>query len=247
MAEKTRSTRFPRVSIDLPGAAWTAGGEVSPEIEAALKDISPAPAPKGAFCPVKRLADFLLSALGLIVLLIPMLLLGIIIWLDDPGPVLFSHLRVGREGKMFRLYKFRTMGVETPGYLPTSEITEPDQYLTRAGRILRRLSLDELPQLVNVLRGDMSLVGPRPLIGEEGDIHEMRLRLGAYAVRPGVTGLAQINGRDLVQPADKVRWDVQYVANFSLWQDLSILLSTFPKVFRSEGILEGDGSGEETQ
>ena len=113
---------------------------------------------------------------------------------------------------------------------------DPDQYITRCGRFLRKTSLDEIPQLINVLKGDMSLVGPRPLISDEYEIHAMRMRFGVYSLRPGLTGLAQINGRDLVSPEEKVRWDVNYLERCSLWTDLKILLATVPKVFGCVGI-----------
>lgn len=191
------------------------------------------------YCKVKRILDILLSAAGLLVLLIPICIIAAIVYMDDPGKVLFSQYRVGRQGKHFLLYKFRTMKTDAPHYVSTMEMEDPERYITRVGRILRKTSLDEIPQLINVLKGDMSLVGPRPLIPEEEAIHEMRTRFGVYALRPGVTGLAQINGRDQVQPAEKVRYDVKYLENLSPWLDLQILLATVPKVFGGEGVVEG--------
>lgn len=194
---------------------------------------------KRVYCKCKRLMDLLLSAVGLLVLLIPFTVIAAIIYADDPGPVIFSQYRIGRQGRRFKLYKFRTMKLDTPKYLSTMEVDDPDKYITRVGHGLRKYSLDELPQLVNVLKGDMSLVGPRPLIADEYEIHAMRTRFGVYSVRPGVTGLAQIHGRDLVSPADKVRWDVKYLQDFGLWEDLKILVATVPKVFGMEGVVEG--------
>lgn len=185
---------------------------------------------------VKRLLDICCSVLGLMILLIPVLIVAAVVYLDDPGEVIFSQNRVGLHGKKFKLYKFRTMKMETPKYMSTMELKDPDQYLTRCGRFLRKTSLDEIPQLVNVLKGDMSLVGPRPLISDEYEIHAMRMRFGVYSLRPGLTGLAQINGRDLVSPEEKVRWDVRYLEQCSLWTDLKILLATVPKVFGCVGI-----------
>lgn len=193
------------------------------------------------YCGIKRALDFILSALGLTVLLLPLALTALVVYIDDPGKVFFCQNRVGRGGKLFRLYKFRTMKMDTPKYMATSDVDDPDKYITRVGRVLRKLSLDELPQLFNVLKGDMSLVGPRPLIPNEEEIHTMRDRFGVYCVRPGVTGLAQINGRDLVSPADKVRWDVRYVEHISFWLDVKILLATVPKIFGGEGVVEGYG------
>lgn len=192
-----------------------------------------------AYCGVKRVLDFMLAAMGLTVLLIPLALTALVVYIDDPGKVVFSQKRVGRNGKLFRLYKFRTMKLDTPKYMATSEVDDPDKYITRVGHVLRKLSLDEIPQLFNVLKGDMSLVGPRPLIPNEEEIHAMRDRFGVYTVRPGVTGLAQINGRDLVTPAEKVHWDVRYVEHFGFWLDVKILFATVPKIFGGEGVVEG--------
>ena len=204
-----------------------------------LEDLQYIYVPYGGYQIFKRAMDFLAS-LGLIILLfIPMLLVATAIYLDDPGDVIFSQYRVGRNGKRFKLYKFRTMKKDTPKYLSTMEVEDPDKYITRLGYFLRKSSLDELPQLINVLLGDMSLVGPRPLISDEYEIHQMRIRFGVYAVRPGITGLAQINGRDTVSPATKVRWDVKYLERFGLLTDLKILIATVPKIFGGEGIVEG--------
>lgn len=188
---------------------------------------------------VKRLIDILFSGLGLAMLLLPMVLVAAAVYLDDPGEVFFVQYRVGRKGKRFKVYKFRTMKMDTPKYRATMELENPDQYLTRIGHFLRKYSLDEIPQLVNVLKGDMSLVGPRPLISDEYEIHAMRMRFGVYNIRPGVTGLAQINGRDLVSPEEKVRWDVQYLHEFGPWMDLKILLATIPKIVDGHDVVEG--------
>ena len=123
--------------------------------------------------------------------------------------------------------------------MSTSEVDDPNRYITRIGRILRRLSIDELPQLINVLKGDMSIVGPRPLISAEYQIHDLRMKYGVYKIRPGLTGLAQIHGRDMVAPADKVRWDVRYLEEFGFWTDVKIVLSTIPKVIGGNGVAEG--------
>lgn len=194
---------------------------------------------KRFYCKFKRLMDIILSAIGILILLVPFVAIAVIVYCDDPGTVIFSQYRIGRKGKRFKLYKFRTMKMETPKYLSTMELNDPDKYITQVGHILRKLSLDELPQLVNVLKGDMSLVGPRPLIADEYEIHAMRMRFGVYSIRPGVTGLAQIRGRDLVSPADKVRWDVKYLQDFGFWEDAKILMATVPKIFGSEGVVEG--------
>ena len=192
---------------------------------------------------LKRIIDILVAISVLAVSLLPMAIIALVIYVDDPGKVFFTHYRVGRNGKRFKLYKFRTMKMDTPKYLPTMDIGEPDKYITRAGVFLRKMSLDELPQLFNVIKGEMSLVGPRPLISDEYEIHAMRMKFGVYSVRPGITGLAQVNGRDLVSSAEKVRWDIKYVENFGFWQDVKIILMTIPKVFGREGVVEG-GTGE---
>lgn len=224
----------------------TAGTAVQQQMitEEQVQDLQRVDASGSFYCGMKRVLDFALSALGLTVLLIPLVLIALIAYIDDPGSVFFSQKRVGKDGKLFRLYKFRTMRTDTPKYMATSDVDDPDKYITRVGRVLRKLSLDEIPQLFNVLKGDMSLVGPRPLIPNEEEIHTMRERFGVYTVRPGVTGLAQINGRDLVSPAEKVRWDVRYVEHFGFWTDVKILFATVPKIFGGEGVVEGCGNCE---
>lgn len=189
----------------------------------------------------KRMLDVLLALLGLGVMLLPMVVLGAALYWDDPGPVLFYQTRLGRHGQPFTLYKLRTMKVSAPRSVATWALREPERYITRMGRFLRRTSLDEVPQLINILKGDMSLVGPRPLIPEEQDIHRMRLAGGVYALRPGITGLAQINGRDLVSPERKARLDETYLHQLCFLTDLRILLRTVRKVFYCEDVLESAG------
>lgn len=187
----------------------------------------------------KRMLDIIIALGALVVLAIPMLILFLFVYIDDPGNVIFSQYRVGRDGRRFKLYKLRTMRRDTPKYMPTSEVDDPDRYITRLGRIFRRLSIDELPQLFNVLKGDMSIVGPRPLISDEHEIHVLRMKFGVYRIRPGLTGLAQIHGRDRTAPADKVCWDVQYLEEFGFWTDVKIVLSTIPKLIGADGVAEG--------
>ena len=181
----------------------------------------------------------MLSVVGLVVLLIPLALIALLIFLDNPGKIFFAQKRVGRNGELFYIYKLRTMRSDTPAYLSTAQMKDPNRYLTRIGRVLRQLSIDELPQLINVIRGDMSLIGPRPLIPEEVDIHQLRMENGVYSVRPGITGLAQINGRDLTSPEDKVYWDALYVRRCCLKLDLKILLCTIPQILTGKGVVEG--------
>ena len=194
---------------------------------------------KTTYRKIKRIADIALSAVGLAILLIPFGVIALLIYLDNPGKIIFAQKRVGRNGKMFYIYKFRTMRSDTPAYLSTAQLNDPDQYLTRFGHVLRQLSIDELPQVVNVIRGDMSLIGPRPLIPEEEDIHQLRMQNNVYSARPGITGLAQINGRDLTSPEDKVYWDTLYVQECSLKLDLKILFSTIPQILTGKGVVEG--------
>ncbi len=209
-----------------------------------LKDLKPIKLKSRGYRFFKRAGDILISGLALIVLLVPLLFVALAVFIDDPGKVLFRQYRVGRNGKRFRLYKFRSMKKSTPKYMSTAEVDDPDKYITRVGKILRKTSLDELPQLINVFKGDMSLVGPRPLISDEYEIHQMRAAFGVYALRPGVTGLAQINGRDTVAPAAKVRWDVKYLETFGFKTDMKILFATVPKIFGGEGVVEGYSSAE---
>ena len=190
----------------------------------------------------KRFFDIVLSGMALLFLIVPFLLIALAVFIDDPGKVFFRQYRVGRHGKRFKIYKFRSMKQSTPKYMSTAEVDDPNKYITRMGKILRKTSLDELPQLINIFKGDMSLVGPRPLISDEYEIHQMRSHFGVYELRPGVTGLAQINGRDTVDPAQKVRWDVKYLETFGLKTDLKILFATVPKVFGGEGVVEGYSS-----
>ena len=216
--------------------------------EAKLRDLEYVDVSKRPYRFVKRGLDILLSAVGLVVLILPLLLVSLMIYLDDPGHVIFSQYRVGLHGKRFKLYKLRTMRADTPKYLSTQEVDDPDKYITRIGHTLRKLSIDELPQLFNVLKGDMSLVGPRPLISDEYEIHEMRMKFGVYNVRPGVTGLAQVNGRDMVKPTEKVRLDVEYLREFGIMKDIMILYATVPKVLGNAGVVEGhtfDDEGKE--
>lgn len=200
--------------------------------------------PSRAYSYLKRFADLVLSALGLVALCIPLLIVMLIIYMDDPGPVFFSQYRVGLGGRHFKMYKFRSMKVDAPHELSTAEVNDPKAYITRVGRFIRKYSVDELPQLFNVLIGDMSLVGPRPLILKEQDMHDMRNQYGVYSVRPGLTGLAQINGRDLVTTEQKVYWDVKYLQEYGFLTDVKILVGTVPKILSHADVVEGAGKNE---
>lgn len=186
--------------------------------------------------PLKRILDLLFSALLLLFLSLPMLLIGVAVALSSKGGAIFRQERVGREGRIFVCYKFRTMYTDCPENIPTSEFSNAEKYVTPIGSFLRKTSLDELPQLYNVLKGDMSLVGPRPLIPHEGEIHELRRRCGVYRLRPGITGLAQINGRDEINDIDKARFDARYSRHVSLSEDARIIRQTLSEAFTGKNV-----------
>lgn len=191
---------------------------------------------------VKRLCDIVLSGIGLIVLAIPMGLVALAIKIEDPGPVLFSQQRVGNHKKLFTLYKFRSMKLDTPHDTPTHLLANPGQYLLKTGGFIRKTSIDELPQLWNIFKGDMSIVGPRPALWNQDDLVAERDRYGANDVRPGLTGWAQINGRDELEIPVKAALDGEYVRRISFCFDVRCFFSTISSVFRSEGVVEG-GTG----
>ena len=191
----------------------------------------------GIYCKyIKRGLDVLFSLI-LIILLIPaMLIISVAIKIDSRGKVIFKQKRCGRKMKVFTCYKFRTMFSETPKSIPAKDLEDPQKYVTRVGRFLRRSSLDELPQLFNVLLGDMSLVGPRPLICEETEVHRIRNDAGIYALRPGLTGLAQVKGRNLLCDSEKIENDIMYLANVKMRLDIKIIALTMGCVFVGKGI-----------
>lgn len=193
----------------------------------------------------KRFLDIFLSYLLLCAAYLPMLAIALAIKLSSPGKIIFKQIRVGKDGKKFVCYKFRTMREDAPPNTPTSEFSDVEDYITPIGRFLRRTSLDELPQLFNVMCGDMSLVGPRPLIPEEKDMHKKRAELGVYSIRPGITGLAQIRGRDMISDAEKLACDAEYTADLCFSQDVKILFATFIKVFSAEGIKDATKQSSE--
>lgn len=191
---------------------------------------------------VKRGMDFILALLGLIVLSPVFLLLIAAIKLDSPGPVLFRQKRVGIHKTHFFILKFRTMRTDTPKDTPTHLLENPQQYITRVGWFLRRTSLDELPQILNIIKGDMAIVGPRPALWNQYDLIAERDRYGANDIRPGLTGWAQINGRDELEIPVKARFDGEYVEKLGLKMDLRCFFGTFLSVFRGDGVVEG-GTG----
>jgi O-antigen biosynthesis protein WbqP len=185
---------------------------------------------------MKRIFD-LLVALGLMLILAPLFLLVVLaVRLTSNGPVLFRTQRVGKGNKLFTMYKFRTMRTDTP-QVATHLLKEPDQFLTPIGKLLRRTSIDELPQLINVVRGEMSLVGPRPALFNQDDLIALRTAGGVHEMTPGVTGWAQVNGRDELPIPEKVKLDEWYMRNRSFWLDLKIVGMTVFKVIRKEGVV----------
>ena len=188
----------------------------------------------------KRFTDILLSGLGLVFLSPIWIALMIAIKLDSPGPIFFKQKRVGLRKSHFNILKFRTMRIDTPKDTPTHLLKNPEQYITRTGRLLRKTSLDELPQLINILVGEMSFIGPRPALWNQYDLIAERDKCDANNVRPGLTGLAQISGRDELNICEKARYDGEYVKNICPKMDLRCFFGTIKYVLSSEGVVEGD-------
>ena len=193
---------------------------------------------------IKRGADVLFALLALICLSPVYLALALAVKISSPGPVLFRQKRVGRGGRLFTIYKFRTMRTDTPRDTATHLLQDPARYITGVGAFLRRSSLDELPQFFNVLKGDMSIVGPRPALYNQYDLIAAREKAGVNRVRPGITGWAQINGRDELPLPVKVQYDREYVENLSLKMDARCFFGTIWSVLRAEGVREGGTGGK---
>lgn len=192
--------------------------------------------------PIKRMIDFVLATGGLIVL--SPILLGLMIWIkiDSPGPVFFRQRRVGYKKELFDIYKFRSMRSDTPSDMPTHLLNDPDAFITKSGKFLRKTSLDELPQLINIFKGEMSVIGPRPALWNQDDLVAERDKYGANDVIPGLTGWAQINGRDELPIPVKAALDGEYVDKQSFWFDVKCFVGTIISVFKSDGVVEG-GTG----
>ena len=191
---------------------------------------------------IKRLLDLLLSGLALIILALPLLILALIVKLDSRGPVLFWQKRVGLHKETFRMPKFRSMYTETPAEVPTHLLSDPERWITPVGKVYRKLSLDELPQLWSIFTGRMSIIGPRPALWNQFDLIEERDKYGANDVRPGLTGWAQINGRDELEIPVKARLDGEYVEKMSFLFDCKCFFGTILAVLRHDGVVEG-GTG----
>jgi O-antigen biosynthesis protein WbqP len=182
-------------------------------------------------------------ALVLLIILLPLfLVIGVWIKLDSKGPVLFKQQRIGQYLSRFDVYKFRSMRADTPDNVPTHQMVQASSYITRSGRFLRKTSLDELPQLLNILKGDMSFIGPRPALYNQNDLVELRKAYNVESLKPGITGWAQIHGRDELELDVKAKLDSYYVGRASLWMDVTIIVKTLFAVIGEKGVVEG-GTG----
>lgn len=188
---------------------------------------------------VKQGIDFILSIVGLVLLSPVFLLLILCIKLDSKGPVLFKQRRIGKGKQEFYILKFRTMRIDTPKDMPTHLLENPEAYITKVGKFLRKTSLDELPQIINIIKGEMSIIGPRPALWNQYDLIEERDKYGANDVSPGLTGWAQINGRDELPIDIKAKLDGEYVKRMSFIFDVQVFFKTIFSVVRSEGVKEG--------
>lgn len=192
---------------------------------------------------IKWILDRLLSLFAGIVFFPIFIIIGLIIKLTSKGPILFKQNRVGKNKKIFKIWKFRTMRIDTPKDCPTHMLSNPDQYITKIGKFLRKTSLDELPQIYNILFGKMSIIGPRPALWNQDDLIEERDKYGANNVYPGLTGWAQINGRDELEIPIKAKLDGEYIEKFGFIMDCKCFFGTIKSVLKSDGVVEG-GTGE---
>lgn len=195
------------------------------------------------YLKVKRLIDIVLSILGFLVLLPVFVIIVILIKIDSKGPILFRQKRFGIHKSYFHILKFRTMRIDTPKDTPTHLLTNPEQWITRVGKVLRRTSLDELPQIINIIKGDMSIIGPRPALWNQYDLIDERDLYGANNVPVGLTGWAQINGRDELSIEEKAKLDGEYVKYIGFAMDFRCFVGTIYSVIRKEGVIEG-GTGK---
>lgn len=195
------------------------------------------------YLPLKRAMDIAIAGGASIVLAPFMGAMALAVKLDSPGPVLFKQKRVGKDKELFEIWKFRTMRTDTPHDMPTHLLADPQQYITRTGRFLRKTSMDELPQIWQIVLGQMSIIGPRPALWNQFDLIAERDKYGANAIRPGLTGWAQINGRDELPIPVKAAFDGEYVRNLSFGFDCKCFFGTIGKVLHHDGVVEG-GTGE---
>lgn len=194
------------------------------------------------YLPFKRLIDIVLSGCAIVILSPILLIISILIKVQSPGPVLFKQKRVGKDKKLFMIWKFRSMRTDTPKDMPTHMLSNPDQYITKIGKFIRKTSLDELPQIFNIFTGKMSIIGPRPALWNQYDLIEERDKYGANNVTPGLTGWAQINGRDELEIPVKAKLDGEYVNKMSFFFDCKCFVGTIFSVLKHDGVVEG-GTG----
>ncbi|MGT2829367.1 sugar transferase [Streptococcus hillyeri] len=198
------------------------------------------------YLKIKRMLDVIISGLAILVLSPILLIIVIAIKLDSKGPILFKQKRVGKGKTYFQIYKFRSMYVNAPSDMPTHLLKDPSAMITKVGGFLRKTSLDELPQLFNIFKGEMSIIGPRPALWNQYDLIEERDKYGANDVRPGLTGWAQINGRDELEIDVKAKLDGEYIKNMSFVFDMKCFFGTFISVLKSDGVVEG-GTGQKKE
>ena len=191
---------------------------------------------------IKRLIDLILSLIGLIILSPVLIIISILIKIDSKGPILFKQKRVGINKSFFNIYKFRTMYIDTPKDMPTHLLNNPEAYITKVGKFLRKTSLDELPQLINIIKGEMAVIGPRPALYNQEDLIELRDKYKANDIRPGLTGWAQIHGRDELEIEEKAKLDGYYTEHISFLLDIKCFFLTIASVLKHEGVVEG-GTG----
>lgn len=194
---------------------------------------------KRIYFAIKRILDVILSIIVLIILCPFLIIFSIIIKVESEGPILFKQKRVGKNKKIFTIYKFRTMRTDTPKDMPTHMLKNAESYITKFGNIMRKTSIDELPQLFNIVKGDMSIIGPRPALWNQDDLIKERDKYNANDIRPGLTGWAQVNGRDELEIPVKAKYDGEYIEKVSLLFDIKIFFKTIINVFKHEGIVEG--------
>ena len=192
------------------------------------------------YLKVKRVLDIILSVIGIIILSPLLIVISICIKVTSKGPVFFKQRRIGKNKTEFIIYKFRTMRSDTPHNMPTHMLKNANSYITKVGVVLRKTSLDELPQLFNIAKGDMSIIGPRPALWNQKDLINEREKYSVNDVRPGLTGWAQVNGRDELEIPVKAKYDGEYVDKISFLFDLKIFFKTIINVFKHEGIIEGE-------
>lgn len=194
------------------------------------------------YLPFKRLLDIILSFISILLLSPMLLIIGIIVWIDTKGFPIFRQRRIGKNNKEFLILKFRSMNKKTPSDVPTHLLENPDQYITKFGKFIRRSSLDELPQLFNILIGQMSFIGPRPVVWAETDVINARSEHNIQIIKPGLSGWAQINGRDRVTLNERIELDEYYLKHFNIWLDMKIFFKTIKRAITQKDVVEGKQS-----